>query len=64
MTALEACLGGITGAPNEDLDDAARQYRQSIYKLSHKISIIKARVRTSVPHLACDYFTKKILNHC
>ena len=45
MSALEARLGCITGAPNEDLDDAARHYRQSIYKLSHKISQIKSEVR-------------------
>ena len=44
VMALEARLGCITGAPNEVLDDAARHYRQTIYKLSHKISQIKSEV--------------------
>ena len=43
MQALEARLGGITGASNEDLDAAAKQYRQSIFKLNYKIKLIQVR---------------------
>ena len=45
MQALEARLGGITGAFNEDLDVAAKQYRQSIFKLNYKIKLIQVQMQ-------------------
>lgn len=47
MQALEARLGALTGARNEELDDAAKQYRQSIFKLNHKIKKIQVRIKGS-----------------